>query len=268
MVDGMPAMTKPIDEFEREMATIGLSTFVAALPPAQVAGMRADCLKWVNRCRTYQIAAGINADGDGTAHHSVGDDDALDAYLHQHLFHPYLSQYFGGKPYIMHACNPVGGLPGQRTYVHGIHRDARTYIPGYRLRINMLVMLDEFTPKNGATKILLGSQTMREVPDENEFERRCHPITGPAGSVVLFDSYLWHRGGINSTDRARVAHSLCFGPAFIKPQMDYARMLGEERAVQFSELSRQVLGYNSRVPMRLEEWYRPRDSRLYQADQG
>jgi len=43
----------------------------------------------------------------------------------------------------------------------------------------------------------------------------------------------------------------------------------KERAqYSFSELSRQVLGYNSRVPVRLEEWYRPRESRLYQADQG
>lgn len=50
--------------------------------------------------------------------------------------------------------------------------------------------------------------------------------------------------------------------------MDYARMLGEENGKTLSPLTRQVLGNNSRVPVSLDEWYRPANERLYHANQG
>jgi ectoine hydroxylase-related dioxygenase (phytanoyl-CoA dioxygenase family) len=268
MGDAVLALGKALKTFDQEIRDNGWSVFPGLLPPDQTKAMRADALKWVARCRDYQMAAGINRDGDGTAHHSVGDNDSLDAFLHQHLLHPYISHYFGDQPYIMHACNPVGGFPATTNYVHSIHRDSRTCIQGYRLRINMLVMIDAFTIENGATQVLPGSQTMAKRPSDEVFARGCRSLTGPAGTVVLFDSYLWHRGTANTTPNPRVAHTLAFGPAFIKPQMDYARMLGESRGKNFSTLSRQVLGYNSRVPISLQEWYRPRETRLYKADQG
>ena len=262
-------LSKPLDVFEADMRTIGWSVFPTILPPAQVESMRADALAWVKKCEALQIKAGINAGGDGTGHHAVGEDaGALDAFLHQHLFHPYLSHYFAEKPYILHAANPIYCAKGRSAYVQDMHRDTNTVIPGYRFRINMLVMLNDFTVENGATQMLPDSQHMLEKPSEEIFQQGYKTLTGPAGSVVLFDSYLWHRGGQNITDTLRVAHTLSFGPAFVKPQVDYARMLGEAYGEALSPLSRQVLGYNVRVPTSLDEWYRPKAERLYHADQG
>jgi ectoine hydroxylase-related dioxygenase (phytanoyl-CoA dioxygenase family) len=185
-----------------------------------------------------------------------------------HLFHQYISHFFNNVPYTMHACNPVAGSPNMRVYIHEIHRDVATYIANYNLRMNMLVMLDDFTAENGATQVLRGSHRHAEKPSDEVFDRNCESILGKAGSVLLFNSYLWHRGGFNTTSRNRVALALSFGPAFVKPQMDYARYLGEEYGQQLSELSRQVLGYNARVATSLEEWYRPKAARLYWANQG
>lgn len=259
---------KPLALFASEMRDIGWSMFPQILPLAQVEAMRSDALRWIERCKHMQIKAGINEAGDGTAHHAVGGDDALDAFLHQHLFHPYLEQYFAGKPYILHAANPLYNAPHKLAYVHAIHRDTATVIPDYPFRINMLVMLNDFTLENGATQILPHSHSMLHKPSEELFNAGYHDLVGKAGSVVLFDSYLWHRGGKNTSDALRVAHTLSFGPAYIKPQMDYARMLGEERGKNFSPLSRQLLGYNARVPTSHDEWYRKKDDRLYHADQG
>jgi hypothetical protein len=61
---------------------------------------------------------------------------------------------------------------------------------------------------------------------------------------------------------------MSFGPGFIKPQLDYARMLGEEYGAGLSELSRQILGYNARVPISHSEWYRKENQRLYKSNQG
>lgn len=264
----MPTLTKSLDHFEHDIVVQGWSMFERALPPSQCAKMRADCLDWIQVCAELQVKNGVNSDGDGTAHHTLGAGDALDAFIHQHLFHEFISQYFAHSPYILHALNPVGNAPGRASYVHNIHRDVQTFIPNYNLRLNMLVMLDDFTLANGATQIMPSSHTRPDRPTPDEFDQAPLSITGPAGSVVLFNSYLWHRGTLNRTDRNRVALTASFGPAFIKPQMDYARMLGEDYGLGVSELSRQVLGYNARVPQTLVEWYQPKERRLYRADQG
>ncbi len=256
------------DAFAKAIAGDGWCLFPNVLDSETTAALRSDSLKWVDICREFQIRNGINADGDGTAHHSIGGDDSIDAFIDSHLFHPYLDLFFGSAPYILHACNPVGGLPNRVNYVHNIHRDVRTYIPDYNMRMNVLVMLDDFTPENGATHVLTGSHRQAEPPAPEAFDRDFQRLTGPAGSVVLFNSYLWHRGGLNITDRARVALTLSYGPAYIKPQLDYARMLGEDYGEGLSKQTRQVLGYTSRVPTSLDEWYRPAATRLYRSDQG
>ncbi|GAB3738687.1 hypothetical protein GCM10028794_21680 [Silanimonas algicola] len=259
---------KPIDVFDREIRDSGWSVFPELLPHAEVSRLREDCLEWVDICRGYQIRNGVNPSGDGTAHHAVGRGDSIDAFIDAHRFDPYFKSFFSHSPYILHACNPVGGLPGVENYVHRIHRDVRTFIPGYNLRINVLVMLDDFSEQNGATLVLPGSHGRPDPPSESEFSEGCHRLTGKAGTVVLFNSYLWHRGGLNMTSRPRVALTLSYGPAFIKPQLDYARLLGRDHGARLGALTRQVLGYNAMVPTSLDEWYRPGPERLYQADQG
>jgi ectoine hydroxylase-related dioxygenase (phytanoyl-CoA dioxygenase family) len=246
----------------------GWVIFEGILDPDLTKELRADCLKWVNICTQYQIKNKINHSGDGTAHHSIGGNDSIDRFIAMHKFHDILNDFFDGQPYILHACNPVSGAPGQNIYVHKIHRDVATFIPNYKFRINMLVMLDDFTLENGATQVLPRSHTNPTPPDLASFEANHLSILGKAGSVVLFNSYLWHRGGRNVTDSNRVALTLSFGRAYVKPQMDYARLLGEEYGENLSELTRQVLGYKSRVPVNLDEWYQPKSSRLYHADQG
>lgn len=254
--------------FDRELAEKGWVIFHDALKGDLVGRLRRDCLKWIDICTQYQIASKINTNGDGTAHHSVGAGDSIDEFIDLHLFHAWLKHYFDSKPYILHACNPVGGFPRVENYVHRVHRDVATFIPNYNLRINMLVMLDDFTIENGATRVLSGSHRRAAQPDDREFDANSESLTGRAGSVVLFNSYLWHRGTLNTTARDRVALTLSYGPAFVKPQMDYARLIGEEKGAQLSDLTRQVLGFNSRVPVNLGEWYRPRSDRLYLPDQG
>jgi ectoine hydroxylase-related dioxygenase (phytanoyl-CoA dioxygenase family) len=254
--------------FINKLKNDGWVIFENMLSDDFVQKMRRDVLKWVDICKQYQIEGKINSTGDGTAHHAVGGNDSIDEFLGLHLFHLYLAEFFEQRPYILHACNPVGGFPNNDTYLQKVHRDVATYIPGYNLRINMIVMLDDFTIENGATRILSGSHLCPEQPDEKGFDENCVPILGKAGSVVLFNSYTWHRGGQNRTPKNRVALTLSFGPAFIKPQMDYARLLGESYGSNLNELSRQVLGYNSRVPTNLGEWYRIRSERLYKDNQG
>ena len=132
----------------------------------------------------------------------------------------------------------------------------------------MLVMVDPFTLQNGATHVLSGSHHSPEPPEEALFHQRSERLVAPAGSIVLFDSNLWHAAGANLSDRPRAALTLSFSRAFVKQQMDYPRFLGEAFGQSVSPRLRQLLGYDAMTPMSYDEWYRPRESRLYHADQG
>ncbi|ATJ83146.1 phytanoyl-CoA dioxygenase family protein [Halomonas beimenensis] len=255
-------------DYDRAMEERGWVIFEKAISDELVMEMKKDVLAWIEICKEYQIRNGINEDGDGTAHQTIGRNDSIDKFYAMHLFHDYISRYFGGKPYILSCSTPTAGYAHKPNYLQRVHRDVGTYIDGYNLRLNLIVMLDDFTEENGATRILSGSHCKEEKPTDEEFEASCQSITGPAGSVVLFNSYLWHRGGVNRTNNTRVALTSGFTRPFVKPQTDYARMLGEEYGKGLSELTRQLLGYNSRVPVSLDEWYRPDPRRLYQKGQG
>jgi ectoine hydroxylase-related dioxygenase (phytanoyl-CoA dioxygenase family) len=100
------------------------------------------------------------------------------------------------------------------------------------------------------------------------FEQNAERATGQAGDIVLFDSRLWHAAAPNQSTRIRRALTLTFTPPFMKPQFDYPRALGYSEGAQFNPALRAVLGYDSRIPASLEEWYQPPDARFYKQGQG
>mgnify|MGYP000892868036 CR=1 FL=1 len=167
------------------------------VPDEELAGMRADILASVADCGRRQVAAGIGAEPDGTAHHVVGQYAHLDAFLAALHLDAQISRFFGGAPYILHAFNPVTVGPSRSTYLHNIHRDVRTHAGSFRMLINMLVMVDPFTLENGATYMLSGSHRNPNTPDEALFHQDAERLVGPAGTIVLFDSNLWHAAGQN-----------------------------------------------------------------------
>ena len=132
----------------------------------------------------------------------------------------------------------------------------------------ILVMLDDFTPDNGATYLLTGSHRRAERPPDDLFFRDAVRAVAAAGSILVFDSNLWHAAGVNRTDRPRRALTLGFTRPFMKQQLDYPRALGYDRSETLSPALRQLLGYNARVPASLDEWYQPPEKRLYKRDQG
>jgi ectoine hydroxylase-related dioxygenase (phytanoyl-CoA dioxygenase family) len=132
--------------------------------------------------------------------------------------------------------------------------------------LNMLVMVDEFTVENGATKLVPGTHRIRERPGDDYLESHAIRATGRAGTILLFDSNLWHSAAPNLSNGPRMALTLTFTRPFVKQQLDYPRLLGEEFPP--NERVRQVLGYNARVPVNYDEWYQPPEKRMYKPGQG
>jgi len=218
--------------------------------------------------RRVQQQNGI-ADGmAGTCHHLLGEGTALDELL-EHLPLDGFPGWFFGSPYILNSFGGFTNIAENADgYIGNIHRDVRTFAPEFRMMMNLLVMLDDFTIENGATRLLSGSHRMAEKPDEAEFSAHAVPATGQAGDVIVFDSRIWHRAGTNKSGMARRALTLTFTPPYFKQQLDYPRFLGEDYAAGVSAKVRQILGYDARQPATIDEFYQPPEKRAYKSDQG
>ena len=94
--------------------------------------------------------------------------------------------------------------------------------PDQIMHLTMLVMVSPFTEANGGTLIVPGSHRASSnptdpslnidplAPQETEFH-----VTGEAGSVVLFDSRLWHCAPDNPSDEARMAIAVRYAPSWL-----------------------------------------------------
>ena len=217
--------------------------------------------------RTLQMRNGVGDGADGTVHHLPCAGGAFLDLLEGDHGQGLLDEYFHG-PYILNTYGGLLNLPDNASYVGRVHRDQRTFSGELHLMAQLLVMLDDFTEENGATYLLTGSHRLRDKPSDDVFFKDAARATGAAGSIVMFDSNLWHAAGVNRSDRPRRALTLCFARPFIKQQLDYPRAIGYDRAESLSPALRQLLGYNARVPMSLDEWYQPPEQRMYRRDQG
>ena len=94
---------------------------------------------------------------------------------------------------------------------------------------NTVWLLDDFTPENGATRMIPGSHRWRTRPqDELDDPLAPHPdevlLLGRAGSIAVMNAHLWHGGTANRTAAPPLAmHAFyCRGD---KPQQQYQKAL-------------------------------------------
>ena len=156
----------------------------------------------------------------------------------------------------------------RRRFQTSFHRDFPRHMGGYVASVNTFLAIDEFTSDNGATLLVPGSQQCALPPDPSVMESMAAPALCPAGSMIVFDSTLWHAAGVNVSGADRLAINQQFTRSFIKPQIDYVRALGDAAILRQQPRTQQLLGWYTRVVTSLDEYYRPADERLYRGGQG
>jgi ectoine hydroxylase-related dioxygenase (phytanoyl-CoA dioxygenase family) len=101
---------------------------------------------------------------------------------------------------------------------------------------NTIWLLDDFTPQNGATRCIPGSQDWKLNPVASlEDPLATHPheilVTARAGAVVVMNAHMWHGGTENRTAAPRRAlHA--FYCRSDKPQQQYQKALIPEDVQQ------------------------------------
>jgi ectoine hydroxylase-related dioxygenase (phytanoyl-CoA dioxygenase family) len=143
------------------------------------------------------------------------------------------------------SLNFRAALPGQGH--QALHADWGGPVePGSYQVCNSIWLLDDFAADNGATRVVPGSHRLRAMPrDAIADPAAAHPdevkLIAPAGTVVIFNSHLWHGGTRNRTGRPRRALHSYFTRRGNRQQLDQKKYLRPETFARLSPAARFML---------------------------
>jgi len=155
-----------------------------------------------------------------------------------------------------------------RVFQNRFHRDFPRILNGYTMSVNTFFALHEFSERSGGTLFVPGTLQREGRPGDDYIFSAAVNAECPPGSMIVFDSTLWHAAGDNRSGRDRMAINQQFTRSYVKQQVDYVRALGDESVEAQSPRTQQLLGWYTRVVTSLDEFYRPADQRLYRSGQG
>lgn len=154
------------------------------------------------------------------------------------------------------------------SFQHTFHMDFPRYLNGYLASVNVMLAIDPYTEENGATLVVPGTHQRPQRPSDAYLQAAAIPVVCPAGSMIVFDSTLWHAAGQNRSGSDRLGINHQFTRSYIKQQVDYVRALGDEAVESLPPRTQQLLGWYTRVVTSLDEYYQPPEARLYRSGQG
>ncbi|MEV6282093.1 phytanoyl-CoA dioxygenase family protein [Kribbella sp. NPDC051770] len=154
-------------------------------------------------------------------------------------------RYVLGPSFRLSSLNSRAALPGQGH--QSLHADFDHPVdPGEYEVCNSIWLLDDFTPDNGATRVVPGSHRRGTMPaDEMPDPAATHPdqiqLTGKAGTVVIFNSHLWHGGTQNHTTRPRRAMHSYFALRHLPQQLNQQEYLRADTYQRLTPAQRYLL---------------------------
>src|SRR5688572_19192321 len=113
--------------------------------------------------------------------------------------------------------------------------------------LGFILMVDEFTAENGATRFVRRSHERRQGPDtpSSGTDASMDQETlacGPAGSMIIFNGSTWHGHSSNFTQRPRRSIQGHFIQRQARAAIDYGSRLSPESLARIGTTGKQVLG--------------------------
>jgi ectoine hydroxylase-related dioxygenase (phytanoyl-CoA dioxygenase family) len=109
---------------------------------------------------------------------------------------------------------------------------------------NSMWALTDFTDANGATRIIPGSHLRDHSPDYGKpYDSIAAEMS--KGSVLIWHGSLWHGGGANNTDTARIGIAMNYCAGYIRQQENQQLGLSREKVAEFEPRLRQLVGYGT-----------------------
>ena len=164
--------------------------------------------------------------------------------------------------YLLTASQAICIHPGESP--QPVHYDDVFYpIPRPRpsVSISTIVAIDAFTTENGCTEIIPGSHRWSDAdiagaydgrdadaPTPPALERQLVPAVTPAGSCIVFQGTLLHRGGANRSAAPRLAFSNQYCQPWARTQENFFLGLPPALVAGMSPRLQTLLGYEIMPP--------------------
>jgi len=143
------------------------------------------------------------------------------------------------------SLNFRAALPGQG--LQALHAEGGPVTDPARYQVcNSIWLLDDFTADNGATRVVPGSHRSGKSPgDAMTDTRAAHPdevlLLAPAGTVVIFNSHLWHGGTLNRSSQPRRAMHSYFTRRANGQQLDQRKYVRPQTLARLGPAARFIL---------------------------
>jgi ectoine hydroxylase-related dioxygenase (phytanoyl-CoA dioxygenase family) len=159
-----------------------------------------------------------------------------------------LTQKILGKNFQLHLQNSIINKPQLEHHQTSWHRDLpyQDWVISKPLAFNAFYCLTDFTETNGSTVVLPFSHKIDHFPSEEYVKENEVKVIAKAGSVIFFDSMLYHRASNNESDSTRFGVNHLFVVPIIKQQVDIVRSI--EFINELSPIEKKILGFDYEIP--------------------
>lgn len=172
------------------------------------------------------------------------------------IFKDIQKNYFDSL-FILNSMSALRIDKDKESFSSAVHRDVRFFTGNCNLMLNMMIMIDDFTPENGATWVY----PKTHLKDINYIDKKIQ-VEGKAGDIIIWNSNLLHKSGQNYTNNVRRGLAITFSKSCYKQLLNYPKALQNK---EYTEEIKQLLGYNCQVPENMNEWYS--ENRTYKKNQ-
>jgi hypothetical protein len=145
----------------------------------------------------------------------------------------------------LHLTQAIAIGPGETA--QPIHRDqwAFDFFPfpqGYEVQCNTIWALNDFTEENGATRVVVGSNMGEDKlsfgPDDTQ------PAEMARGSVLFYSGSVYHGGGANRSDTARIGLNITYNVAWLRQEENQYLSVSREVAETLPTELLRLMGYD------------------------
>jgi Phytanoyl-CoA dioxygenase (PhyH) len=205
----LPAPTDDLDRAEHDLATHGICAVTDVLVDDQLVAVRAQLYRAADddRERGREKKFGLDYGHDETNQRvwNVLSRSPLFGDLVEHPVALRLLRSVLGWPMLLGNLSAnITGPGGGEMVLHADQLFIPQPWPVEPQGANAAWCIDDFTEANGATCFVPGSHKLHRPPRPDEVADAV-PFEAPAGTVVVFESRLWHRTGYNRTADQRRA---------------------------------------------------------------
>ena len=187
----------------------------------------------------------------------LAHDDLFLAVATNHALMALCRRVFG-ENFVLLQQNGIINRPHTREYQSRWHRDLsyQHFVASRKIAINALLCLGDFTAETGGTWILPGTHQIENFPSDRYVMMHEKVAAARAGSFLVLDAMLFHRGGYNASPAGRYGLNHLIGLPFLAQQVDIPRML--QRDFSNDPFLNRYLGYRWNPAADVETWRKRR----------